>query len=79
MEKRLDIGAAFCALGAAVFWFLSAYGKLPPMITYLGWTPDWDPFYSAIKFSATMNTCAAVLSGLSALCMGVKPFSRWHG
>jgi hypothetical protein len=70
--KWLDIGMAIFAFFAAVFWFLSAYGDLPQMVTYLGWTPAADPFYSAIRFSAHMNTWAAVLSGLSALCMSIK-------
>lgn len=29
--KRLDVGAAVFAMAAAIFWFLSASGKLPPM------------------------------------------------
>lgn len=74
MEKRLDIGAAIFALIAAVFWFLSAYGKLPPMVTYFDSTPQSDPFYSAMRFSAEMNTWAAFLSGLSAPCLGIKLF-----
>jgi hypothetical protein len=32
LDKWLDIGAAVFALAAAVFWFLSAYGRLPPLI-----------------------------------------------
>ena len=36
MEKWLDVGAAVLALAAAVFWFLSAYGKLPPLVSLLG-------------------------------------------
>jgi hypothetical protein len=78
MEKWGDIAAALLALVAAVFWFLSAYGKLPPMITYLGWTPDDDPFYQAVKFSAKMNKYAAGFSGASALFMGVSLFIRQH-
>jgi hypothetical protein len=72
MEKWLDISIAIFALFAAVFWLLSAYGPLPQMVTYLGWTPEWDPFYSALRFSAKMNTCAALLSGLSAFCLFIK-------
>jgi hypothetical protein len=74
MERWLDIGAAVFALTAAVFWFLSAYGKLPPMMTYWDRTPESDPFYRAVKFSAEMNRWAAGLSGFSALCMGIKLF-----
>jgi Na+/proline symporter len=72
MRKWLDIIAAVFAFAAAVFWFLSAYGKLPPMITYWGSTPESDPYYQAVKFSALMNRWASGLSGASALCMGLK-------
>ncbi len=74
MAKWLDIGAALFAFGAAVFWFLSAYGKLPPLISYYDYTPDSDPFYKAVKFSAGMNRWAAILSGISAALMGVRLF-----
>ena len=74
MEKYLDISAALLAIAAAVFWFLSAWGKLPPMVAYWDHAPADDPFYVAIKFSALMNTWAAALSGLSALCMGLRIF-----
>ncbi len=72
MEKWLDVGAALFAIAAAVFWFLSAYGKLPPMVTYWDQTPPSDPLYVALKFSALMNTFAATLSGLSGLCLAAK-------
>jgi hypothetical protein len=71
MEKCWDIAAALLALVAAVFWFLSAYGELPAMAMYWGHAPKSDPFYQAVKFSATMNRYAAGFSGASALCMGV--------
>ena len=74
MARRLDIAAAILALIAAVFWFLSAYGKLPPMIAYWDQTPENDPFYQAVKFSASMNRWAAGFSGGSALCMGIRLF-----
>jgi hypothetical protein len=74
MLNWLDIAAAVFALVAALFWFASAYGKLPPMIGYFDQAPGSDPFYVAIKFSASMNRWAAGLSGLSALCMGAKLF-----
>src|ERR1700730_7635670 len=62
MEKWLDMGAAALALMAAVFWFLSAYGKFPPMVNYWGSAPPTDPFYQAVKFSAEMNRWAAGFS-----------------
>ena len=74
MERWLDMGAAIFAIAAAIFWFLSAYGELPPMVTYWYQAPAGDPFYSAVKFSAGMNRWGALLSGLSASCMGAKLF-----
>jgi hypothetical protein len=67
----LEIGAAVTAFLAAFFWFLSAYGKLPPILTYWYKTPEHDPFYLAVKSSAVMNRWAAGFSGASALCMGI--------
>ena len=58
--------AALCAFIAAVFWFLSAWGKLPPIIPYLGYTPPDDPFTLALAHSAAMNQFAAVAAGFSA-------------
>ena len=74
MEKWLDIGAAVFAFGAAVFWFRSAYGKLPPMLAYWDAAPENDPLYTTIKFSARMNRCAAGFSCASAMCMAIKIF-----
>jgi hypothetical protein len=44
MDKWLNIAAALFALFAALFWFVSAYGKFPPMLTYWDQTPSNDPF-----------------------------------
>jgi hypothetical protein len=72
MEFWLDVGAIVFGIGAAIFWFLSAYGELPPMIAYRDAAPPNDPLYVAIKFTARMNRWAAGLSGLSVLCMAIK-------
>jgi hypothetical protein len=72
MAHWLDAGAAAFAFVAAVFWFLSAFRSLPVMGQYFDHVPPNDPFYQAIKSSARMNTCAAVFSGLSALCMTLR-------
>jgi hypothetical protein len=72
MEFWLDVGAAVFAIGAAIFWFISAYGELPPMVTYWDAAPSTDPLHMAIKFAARMNRWAAGLSGLSAVCMAIK-------
>ena len=75
MKNTLDLASAAFAFFAAIFWFVSAYGKLPPMIAYWDSTPESDPFYKAVKFGAKMNRWAAGLSGLSALCIFLKLFA----
>ena len=72
--RWIDIAAAVFAIISAVFWFLSAVGKLPPMVSYYDSAPDADPFYQAIKFSALMNTVAALSSGASAALIATKLF-----
>ena len=72
MEFWLDAGAVVFAIGAAIFWFLSAYGELPPMVAYWDATPENDPFRMATTFAAKMNRWAAGFSGASALCMAMK-------
>jgi hypothetical protein len=74
MGYWLDLGAAVTSLAAAGFWFFSAARRLPPMVAHYDQTPASDPFYSAVRFSAVMNKWAALLSSLSALCMGLKLF-----
>jgi hypothetical protein len=76
MHQWLDIVAALSAIVASIFWFLSAAGRLPPMIAYWDGAPEGDPFYTAVKFSARMNRWAAGFSGLSALCMGIEIFAK---
>jgi hypothetical protein len=72
VKRYLDFATVVFALAAAVFWFLSAYETLPPMISYWGQTPPNDPFFVAMKQAAWMNTLAAFFSCLSASSMGVK-------
>jgi hypothetical protein len=74
VNKKLDMATAIFAFIAAVFWFLSAAGRLPPLVSYWGQAPDTDPFYQAMKNSALMNTIASVCSGLSAALLAVKLF-----
>ena len=72
MTRWLNFGTAAFAFAAAVFWFLSASGKLPELQAYWDKTPADDPFYTALIASAKMNRIAALFSGLSALCAGVN-------
>jgi len=76
MKRWLNIVAAMFALTAAIFWFLSAYGELPPMLTYFDGAPANDPFYQAIRFSAVMNKWAAFFSFGSAASMGMAGLFR---
>jgi hypothetical protein len=71
----MEIGTALFAFLAAVFWFLSAYGKVPPMISYWDQVPENDPYYRAVKYSIRMNKWAATFSGLSALCAAAVTFT----
>ena len=66
VKGYLDLATALFAPAAAVFWFLSAYGELPPIVTYWGATPPSDPHQMADEASAWLNTVAATLSGFSA-------------
>jgi hypothetical protein len=78
MKLSLDTGIAAFALIAAVCWFLSAYGSVPPMLTYWHAAPPDDPFFVAVKRSAFWNFWAAGFSALSALCaMAQVLASRW--
>jgi hypothetical protein len=69
MHHGLEIGSVPFAFLAALFWFLSANAKMPPMVAYWDSTPEHDPLYQTFKFSARMNKWAAIFSGLSALCV----------
>ncbi len=63
----LTLISALAALGAAIFWFLSAWGELPPMLTYWDKAPPSDPLYRALHSGVRMNRIAAAFSGCSAL------------
>lgn len=76
MTKWLEGGAALTAFVAAVFWFLSAYGALPKMVSYFDQAPQTDPFFMAVKYSAMMNRWAAGFSGVSALLISASLFRR---
>jgi hypothetical protein len=51
----LRFASALFAFGAAAFWLMSAWGELPPIVPYLGYTPPDDPFTVALAYSARMN------------------------
>ena len=78
MNKKLDFAAAIFAFIAAVFWFLSAAGQLPPIGMYWLHAPETDPFYQALKFSARMSMVASVFSGLSALTLSGQAHSLFR-
>jgi hypothetical protein len=74
MSRWIEIAAAVFAFLAAVFLFFSAAGKLPPIVAYWDKTPDTDPFFQAVQFSAYMNTISAMCSGVSAALIAIKLF-----
>jgi len=76
MTKWLELGAGLTALIAAVFWFLSAYGEVPPVVSYFDRAPDSDPLMVAMRSSANMNRWAAAFSGVSAMLVSVSLFLR---
>ena len=77
VKGYLDLATALFALVAAVFWFLSAYGKVPPMLAYWDATPATDPYRKAVERAARLNSIAAALSGLSA--SSASQLSDWTG
>jgi len=66
MAARLRITAAFFAFVAAGFWSASAWGELPPIVPYLGYTPTDDPFTLALAYTVRMNRIVAASAGISA-------------
>jgi hypothetical protein len=73
------VSAAF-ALAAAVFWYLSARNRLPPMVAYWDGTPDTDPFFVALQAGVKFNRLAAGFAAVSALSGGLATFSSLvHG
>ena len=42
------------------------------MVTYWDGATESDPFYQAVRFSARMNTYAALASGVSAVLFGLR-------
>jgi hypothetical protein len=40
-SQEVEIIAAVLAFAAAIFWFLSAYGEVPPMQSLLGHSPAY--------------------------------------
>ena len=44
------------------------------MVAYWDSTPESDPFYRAVKFSARLSAIAATFAGISAILLAVKLF-----
>ena len=76
MIVGLELLSAAAAIAAAVFWFLSAAGDLPPMLTYWNAAPPTDPLYVALQQGVRMNRIAAGCAGLSALSMAAATLLR---
>jgi hypothetical protein len=68
MTIFLNVVAALSALVAAVFWFISAAGKVPAAHkTYAGFLNTSDAIILAMNYSAKWNSRAAIFSAVSAL------------
>lgn len=66
----LNVGSAFAAFAAAVFWLRSA-SPLPPMNSYFGGVPTTDPFFVALQESCRLSGWAALCAGISAFFFGM--------
>jgi cold shock protein len=73
-EAILSVAAALLAFVAAIFWFFSAHGDVPQIVSYYDRVPDSDPFLQSLRSSALMNKYAASASALSAFCWGANVF-----
>jgi hypothetical protein len=63
----LNAGAAITAFIAAVFWFISAAGKVPtPKETWATFLDTPREIVAAMKDSARWNRLAALFAGVSA-------------
>lgn len=70
MAIALKISSGVIGLIAAVLWFMSAFGKIPPAPgAAIGGTSPADPFNVALRHSAQLNEWAALATGVSVLLM----------
>jgi len=78
MEKWLDIGAALCALSAAVFWALASRVDIPEINqTLIGLTENpAEKFNVAMSTAARWNSCAASAACVSAVLEATSLFWR---
>ncbi|MBV8774028.1 MAG: hypothetical protein JO166_17115 [Deltaproteobacteria bacterium] len=74
--RWLEVIAGMFALGAAVFWLLSAspWEPLPRMLQYWTYIPETDPFRQTLVFSAKMNAYAALCSFFGAILAAIRLF-----
>src|SRR3984893_17352313 len=73
-RRWLEIVAGMLALGAAVFWLLSAspWEPFPRMLQHWTFIPETDPFHQAMLFSARMSGYAALCSCAAALVAAAR-------
>jgi hypothetical protein len=74
MKQMLTIFVAISAAAAAFFWYLSASGEIPPMLSYYDAIPPDDPFFLSIRYAARMNRWAAGCAGASAAGSAILVF-----
>lgn len=73
----LDLGTFVFGIAAAYYWLASAWKDIPPIKTYFNGAPADDPFFVALTRAAKFNRRAAMLTGLSVLCVVVKASAGW--
>ena len=69
----LNYGTAFFSLGAAVFWFISAKGKVPELKNdWAGLVDNPRALIDAVTYSARWNSYASSFAFASTLLLGVE-------
>lgn len=72
IETGLNAGSAVCALVAAIFWLLSASGRIPLPEACWDSTPETDPFVQSLQRSARLNRWAAGFAGAAAAFQAIS-------
>jgi len=72
MQGVVDVLGCAAGVASAIAWFMSAAVKLPAPGSYWDQIPMDDPFFTALRKGARINTYAAAFSGIAALCAAAK-------
>jgi len=73
----LNYGTAFFSLGAAVFWFISAKGKVPELKNdWAGLVDNPRALIDAVTYSARWNSYASSFAFVAALLLGASSICK---